>query len=386
MEEKKKGWSADTINELVQDWMCFEFILEIKRRMQDVEAKNYVSMFLKDLAPVITYEVAMALEIMGIQKKEVFFNQGMNKRVRDEREKFLKKRIVKSSTAKEIIDVMGLDFENKAYDMNILLKDGKLVDMNYETFNENITDNFEFWDSLFGMPKVMLNTMIKSLNNTDVTIDDLYSVLDVQINRIVEKVEKALKIKRYSYSVYKLFSKSSKLEIQDKIFILYRYRLVTSIDKLEKILPNINVEYKNRKICDIKSFFRKYRAVVINVIGEELKYFNSYFAQSMQNDIEMLITDKSFWSLNRKLRNNIHYVETETLTEEEISIVDMYQHVYMDIIEKHVKEHIYIEIDEECKTMTGFLKECMDKKISDEELHRNYEKYYLKHYYTGSLD
>ena len=58
----------------------------------------------------------------------------------------------------------------------------------------------------------------------------------------------------------------------------------------------------------------------------------------------------------------------------------------MDIIEKHVKEHIYIEIDEECKTMTGFLKECMDKKIGDEELHRNYEKYYLKYYYTGSLD
>lgn len=41
MEDKneKSGWSIETITEMVNDWMAFEFILELKRRMKNVEAK-----------------------------------------------------------------------------------------------------------------------------------------------------------------------------------------------------------------------------------------------------------------------------------------------------------------------------------------------------------
>ena len=42
-EEKKPGWTIETIVEMVNDWMAFEFILELKRRMKNIEAKNYIS-------------------------------------------------------------------------------------------------------------------------------------------------------------------------------------------------------------------------------------------------------------------------------------------------------------------------------------------------------
>lgn len=37
---EKSGWTIETISEMVNDWMAFEFILELKRRMKNVEAKN----------------------------------------------------------------------------------------------------------------------------------------------------------------------------------------------------------------------------------------------------------------------------------------------------------------------------------------------------------
>ena len=93
MEEKneKLGWTIETITEMVNDWMAFEFILELKRRMKNVEAKNYLSSFLMTIAPVIVYEVAESLELMGIVSKKTFFNPGMDKRVQKEREKFVKR-------------------------------------------------------------------------------------------------------------------------------------------------------------------------------------------------------------------------------------------------------------------------------------------------------
>ncbi|MBD5467927.1 MAG: hypothetical protein HDR21_07230 [Lachnospiraceae bacterium] len=66
---EKLHWSIDTINELINYWMSFELILEVKRRMKDIESQNYISMLLKTVAPVIVYEVAESLELMGILPK-----------------------------------------------------------------------------------------------------------------------------------------------------------------------------------------------------------------------------------------------------------------------------------------------------------------------------
>lgn len=381
---EEQGWSISTICELLRDWMCFEFILEVKRRMADVEAKNYISMFLKTLAPVMVYEVAESLEKLGIMKKDDFFNPGMKKKVQLEREKSIKKIIVKSSQPQLIEQDMGLDFDSKVYDINILVKDNRLLDMNYEIFNENISEDFEFWDSLFRLPRNMLNALLSVLH-IQMNIDDMYSKMENEMDEIVTKIENEFSCERYSYSVNKLFSVNTQLEDIDKIFILYRYRMITSADKLEKVMPDFKMSIERVDIVDFKTFFRKYKAIIICIIGDELRNMDTLFAENIKDDIQNKVDNEDFWSVNRKLRNNIHYVKTEVMTNEELEMIDRYQTVYIDVLKEHLEKNIYIDIDKECKTMTGFLKSCQDKGMSKEDIDKYYFYYYVKYLIFGKV-
>ena len=128
-------WPTETILELFRDLFGFEVILEIKRRMKDLEAKNYVSLFLSMIAPVLVYELADSLEkLKWINSKKDFFEPGIYNKVQKERMRVLKSVIVDSKRAVSASEQMGLDFTKKVYDMNIVISGNKLLDMNYETF------------------------------------------------------------------------------------------------------------------------------------------------------------------------------------------------------------------------------------------------------------
>lgn len=380
----QSGWSIETIMEMINDWMAFEFILELKRRMKNVEAKNYLSAFLITIAPVIVYEVAESLELLGIVAKKDFFNPGMDKRVQTEREKFVKRIIVKSSQPQLIEKEMGLNFKEKVYDINVLVRDNELMDMNYELFNKNIKEDFEFWDSLFGLPKGLINTLFSCLN-INKRIEDVYAAIDERLSELAEKMEQEFVCERYSYSVQKLFLGAERLEDIDKILILYRYRLVESAIRIEKAVPDFNISIGEIRVFDIKAFIRKYRAVVICIIGSELKVMNTEFAQNIQSDIQSKIGDGPFWGVNRKLRNNIHYQRTEVLTKDEINTLDKFQTVYFEIIYDHFERCIFIDIDKECKTMTGFLKACQNKGMGKAEIDKYYYYYYMKYVLFGRV-
>lgn len=381
---EKSGWTTETILEMTNDWVAFEFILEIKRRMKNVEVKSYLTALLMSLAPVMIYEVAESLELLEIVEKKKFFNPGMDKRVQREREKIIKRVIVKSSQPEIIAKEMGLNFREKVYDINVLVRDNELVDMNYELFNQNVEEDFEFWDSLFGLPKNLINTLLSCLG-IDKKIEDIYDSMNQMLDETAKKVEQALVCDRYSYSVQKLFSHAEDLEDIDKILILYRYRIVTSTIRIENAIPDFSILVDGKKVFDIKNFMRKYKANVICIIGSELKEMNTKFAECIQNEIDNNIGDGSFWKINRKLRNNIHYIKTDILSEDEIEILDRYQSVYFDVISDCFRQNIYIDLDKECKTMTGFLKACLRNGMSKEEIDKYYYFYYLKYVLFGRV-
>lgn len=384
----KKGWSTVEINEILRDCMSFAFILEIKRRMKNIEDKIYISIFLKSIAPVLVYEVANSLEIIGIMPKKEFFNVNMNKRVQKERQKFCHKPIPKSSLPSEIQEKMGLNFDEKVYDMDIILNTdcSELLYMNYEIYieMEELADDFDFWDSLFGMPEKIADIIFSALG-FDVCMERLFAIADERISEILKTIESDIECRRYSYSVYKLFSKSAQLSMQDKIFILYRFRLVASIEHLEKLLPDIKMEQDGVCIIDLKAFFRKYKAMVIGILYEDLRVLNSKFSMALFDEIEKKISDKSFFPINRKIRDNIHYSKVEMMSDNEIEIIDRYQDTYINIIKEHMLDELYIDIDEECLTMTGFLEEIHAKGISVEELDKHYVSYYYKYLRQGKL-
>ena len=373
-------WPTETILELFRDLFGFEVILEIKRRMKDLEAKNYVALFLSMIAPVLVYELADSLEkLKWINSKKDFFEPGIYNKVQKERMRVLKSVIVDSKRAVSASEQMGLDFTKKVYDMNIVISGNKLLDMNYETFVDSITD-LGFWDSLFGFPKRTINTLLNELG-TSCTIEQFYEMDDIPtgLTGYANRIDTELCPQKYSYSSYKLFCKSSSLDDIDKFFILYRYRMISSTLLLERLLPPLKLEIKGAYIIDIRSYIRKWKAVIIEVLGKELNELKTDFGERIRSEIDRRVIDKSFFPNNRKLRNNAHYQKTEILSSEEISIVDRYQNIYLQTIESIILEQLNISIDEECRYMTSFAKDCSERGLSYEDIKRDYPNNYLSH-------
>lgn len=381
----KKGWSLETIYEIMGDLVCFEFILKIKTLIKDIEVKTYLSHFLKILAPIYAYEIANSLQKFGIMNKNDFFNPGMNKKIYDERQRAIKCIIAKSSRKEEIARDMGLDFNNKVYDMNIIIGNNNLIGMNYEDYMDKVDEeNFDFWESLFDFPRRTLDAFILSLN-FDINLDDVFENISEQLEQIALYVENKLLCSRYSYSSYTLFSKSKSLDMIDKIFILYRYRMISSVTNIEQVLPSFSINLENNCDISLKRFFRKYKAIIIEIVGEELKNMDTEFCCNIKRSLQSTIQNEKFWKLNRTIRNNLHYGETITLTEEELAIVDHYQPIYLNIINKYIIDNLNIQIDKECKTMTEFVNACQQKCLTKSDIDKYYYYYYIKFKLTGKI-
>lgn len=376
MPNQRKELCKESIVEIMQDLVCFVYILEVVKRQKNIEAKNYVSLFLKTILPVIEYEIAIFFEETQIISKNDFFNPGMKKRVFAEREA-IKRIIVNSSKPLITAQEMGLNFNEKVYDMNIKIYKNTLQDMNYETYVDNVK-NSDFWLDLFSSPKKVLTAMLMGLNY-DISIDELISALDDSIVKTSLDFDEKFDGERLSYSVYKLFSQADFLTNRDKIFILYRYRMVTSVLAIEKNLPKLEIKKNNDIIIDFHSFFRKWKAMIVEIIGKELSELKTDFSLNLQRKIDDNIVNKKFFQYNRKLRNNLHYTTIEILSQKALELIDSGQKIYFDILTSSFENCLYIDVDKECRTMTGFLKACQDKELPPDEITRNYYYYYIKY-------
>lgn len=380
---KNKAWSLYTVNEIIGDLFCFEFLLELKRRMKNEEAKAYIGNFLRILAPIYTHEIANALDKSGLIAKDKLLPSTYQKRIYYERQLSTHKIIITSKDAQKAVADMGIDFGKKVYDINIVVSNGELYDLNFESQVAPLQD-LDFWNYLFLIPRTILNTAFSAISPGS-DLESIYNNNSSQLDSIARQLDDALSFSCYSYSTYKLFQNSNSLEQSDKILILYRYRMITSLNMISAIISSLYATIGSKRVIDIEFFFRKYRALLICVLGDELCAMDTPFACQIKAELEANITVPNFFQLNRRLRNNLHYKETDVLTEEEMDVVLKNQHLYLSIIEKHFKHSINIDIDKECKTMTGFSDAFRASKISRDEFDRYYYFYYLKYRITGKL-
>lgn len=385
IDETKTSWSTDTIHEIIGDLACFEILLKIKNLVNDVETKIYLSQFLKMIAPLYAYEIANSLQNFGIVDKKDFFNPGMNKKIQSEREKAVKYIIVKSSQKEKATCEMGLNFNKKVYDMNLVLCNNKLMSMNYEDYIDKIDEKeIDFWNSLFDFPRRTLNAFILAFN-FDTSLDDLFVHFSEQLEEIASDIENKLVCNRYSYSSYTLFSLSKTLDTLDKIFVLYRYRMISSATNIEHVVPLVDIKIGDKIIVSFKKFFRKYKALVIDIVGEEIKNMDTEFSCAIKEAIQRKIDNNKFWKLNRTIRNNLHYVETKLLAKEDLAIVDHYQQIYLSIINDYILDNLNIHISKECIDMTNFLKACQEKGMTKSDIDKLYYYYYVKFKITGKI-
>lgn len=349
---QNKALSQDTVNEIIDDLFCFDFLLELKRRMKNEEAKAYIGNFLRILAPIYIHEIANALDKSGLIAKNKLFSPTYKKRINQERQLSAHKNIIASTEAQKAVAEMGIDFSRKVYDIIIVVSNGELYDLNFESQVAPLRD-LDFWNYLFLFPRTILETAFSAISPGS-DLESIYNNNSSQLDSIARQLDDALSFSCYSYSTYKLFQNSNSLEQSDKILILYRYRMITSLNMISAIIPSLYATIGSKRVIDIEFFFRKYRALLICVLGDELCAMDTPFARQIKAELEANITAPNFFQLNRRLRNNLHYKETDVLTEEEMDVVLKNQRLYLSIIEKHFKHSINIDIDKECKTMTGF--------------------------------
>lgn len=219
----------------------------------------------------------------------------------------------------------------------------------------------------------------------DINLCDVFEENSELLNHHASEIESNLLCSRYAYSAYSLFLNAKHLDATDKIFILYRYRMLSSVNNIESAFPSFNINIGEDCIVSLKKFFRKYKALIIEIIGAELKNMDTAFSNDIKNLLNSHITNNEFWPLNRSLRNNLHYVKTQSLTQEELELIDQYQPIYLSIINSQILNELNIKLDKECITMTNFLKACQTKGLSKTDIEKYYYFYYLKFLITGRV-
>lgn len=387
MNESNKSLSISTINEVLQDTYFFYLLLEIKRKLKNIEAKSYLTMFIKGLAVAFDYELSVCLENCNILEKKKFFkSNSMKNKVMEERQWVHQSIYDSKKINKKVLD-MGIDFDNEVYDINVVVKNNKILDINFEQYNED--ENLDFWDSVFYLNEEVLEAILKVLDEKFGT--DIFKISNEMVAKYIDDnllntIRNKLNGKRYSYQSHKLFSKSSNLKEIDKIFILYRYRLITSIIMISSLFNNKNYQMIIDPLfkLDFGNYLKKYKALIISIIGNDLLKMNTDFSNNIIKEFENKI-DKNFYSINRKLRNNIHYSNITCLTEEELKIIDKNQDLYLKIVLKYLNKNMCLHIESDDISMTNFLKCCIKKGFNKDEIYDNYEKLYLKYLQDGDV-
>lgn len=380
---QRRIWSMDTVKEIVNDLFCFDFILEIKRQMKNEEAKAYLGNFLRTLAPVYIHEISNALHRLGIIPKEQLLSPEYQKLINSERQLSLKKIIVSSKEAEKAIADMGINFKERVYDIRIAVNNNELYDLNFELQIAPVND-FDFWNFLFKLPRTMLKAAFSAIT-PDFNLEEIYTRNSNHLNDIAHRLDDLFSFSSYSYSAFRLFQHANTLEETDKIMILYRYRMIASVGILSQNFPSLHATFGGEQIINIDSFFRKYRALVICIIGDELQRLDTQFANHLKGKINASVGHPDFFRLNRKVRNNLHYETTNVLTESEMNIVHENQQLYLSVIEKAFRSCLHLDIDKECHVMTGFSDAFRKSGLSKEELDKHYYSYYLKYRITGKL-
>ena len=328
--------------EIINDLLCSDYLLKIKKKLSHKEAKNYFAWFLKPIISTIVYEVSKFLKEFNQGEIRNLFIEGFYDKVRAARMLAIKENITTSTKVHNVIKKMGLTFNTKVQDCNIVLSNGELVDLNFE-MNYEPTEDFDFWNALYKTPKVYLDIIFSFLGFDNFTTE-LYTVSKDKIAEVASNFEEEKQLKRNSYSVYNLFLDSKSLTQTDKIFILYRYRYLKSFQIVSKYIPNEQAIYNDTNILDFQKFLKKFNALTICTVGAELMSLKSAFSAHIIAELDAHI-DKEFYPLNRRLRNNIHYSKIGLLSNTELKKIYDWQVKYVDIVLTAFNEVLSINLD-----------------------------------------
>lgn len=313
--EKDKEFKI--FNEIMNDAFWLGYILKIKRKITDYSQKEILSSFLIFYSSIFAEETIKS-NYGGLSgKRDITLEDIEN--FRNYNLKYCP--FINSEAAIRIMKKMEVNFNPNIFDIVLYLSDENLLDINFRNWEYSKEEKFELIDGIVATP----------LRWIEILMPDIYDIIKEKLkdisNMYVERISKT-NINRKSYSTYKLFSKS-KINKEEKLYILQRYGLVKTIlfiDNIikEKISFDIGIFH-----FDFQRFIAKAKAIIIEMFWNDKKSNSSInlleevFKQNEKN------IDKKFYSINRKCRNNLHYSDFHNISEKENKILIMYQEIYL---------------------------------------------------------
>ena len=171
---------------------------------------------------------------------------------------------------------------------------------------------------------------------------------------------------------------------------LYRINILQIIIELRNFFRKneITGSINNTIILDTNKFLNKIIALEIDILGNDIRSLNTEYMTKLQQELDkkMLKDNKKFYSLSRKLRNNIHYEKIEEVDLSTYNNIQFLQDKYINLVYDIMLKELFFSLDDEDILMNNFLKYCNENDISEKEIELNYENYYTQYYYTKKIN
>lgn len=319
--------------EILNDSFWLGIILTTEDTIKDLTLKALLTDFLLFFSSSFCEEVIIYK--FGRIKDSNYVSKN---KINELRKRYFKKcPLYNSKSMKNIIEEMGIDFDNCVFDNVLFYIDDELIDINSRTWLNKNKSNFDLYNGVVLSPRRWIKNFYPQLNDRFEEIRKTY--VDEFVRRFSEK-----NVTFKSYVSNNLFDNS--LSKNEKIYIMQRIGLLKTTMYFSKIFGNGNFitiknEEKNIKIS-FDVFLTKVKAELIELLWNDNCQNSIPFLEKIIENYPNEIPNV-FFPINRKCRDNIHYGFYNELTSEELNILNKYQDVYLNYVIKEFEKKLKIK-------------------------------------------
>ncbi len=324
------GLELNTANEIFNDMYFIVKLFRIQECIDDIWLRDYYSKIIISYLSIVLHECIQA-ELLDKEKSDTKAVEIL---------KSIRQRTVKlipdgnSGTINHIMSEMGIDFDHYCFDLQITLNEAKkqeLFDIGFTYYDllDN-TGDFETLNSLINIPLQIVEGMISRFFSWD--LEQYKKAFDISNQNMYlsqgQIISKEISLHKYPYASGILFKYPEPCR-EDKITILYYFTLVKQAIVLNVLVPDIiNEDGIN---IDTLSAKCKFRAIIIENIGQYLKKADTPLAKELQATVRMAVRE-TFFSKNRAVKNNIHYKKIAHYKKEELLDLFNQQEKYLETV------------------------------------------------------
>lgn len=316
--------------ELLNDSIWLGILLDAKVKVENIYLKTVISSF------VLFFSSLFCDEVINYGFADVVFNPKVNqKNIKELRNYYLKEcPAIDSTKTKKIIESMGINLNEYVFDICVYTNNGELLDINSRTWDDRYKDNLDLFNGIVLSPRNWVKNMFPELEY------EYNSVRRYYVDYFRSSFSR-INIECKTYSSYKLLN--SDIDDSSKIYILQRIGLLKVVMFISEMFFNsFNIKTTNGFDVSFDKFIRKSKATLIVMLGadkEKIPILKQILSKYDNPEYG------TFFQINRKCRNNLHYGFNNVLNDDEISLLDKEQDAYLNYVINEFEKYIKLKFN-----------------------------------------